>query len=367
MDTIIRVVGMMSSQSETRFFDDAGRLAAVRARESDADGHFFYSVASTGVYCYPSCVARPALQHNIGFHRTREYAEQAGFRACKRCRPDLPPRAEREAAMISSACRTIETATEPLPLAALAAKSGMSRYHFHRLFRRVVGVTPQAYAATQRQARVQNQLAEGAGVTEAIYGAGFSSSGRFYETAEAMLGMTPSRYRAGGAGEIIHVAFGRSTFGEVLVATTERGICAILLGDDPAQLARDLQQRFPHAVLASAESNVSEWVARVVAMVDDSQPARSFDVPLDIRGTAFQRQVWALLRAIPPGETRTYGEVAAQLGKPGAVRTVAGACAANALAVAIPCHRVIAANGGLAGYRWGVARKRKLIDRERAT
>lgn len=352
-----------TGQPRTPFLDDAACLAAVRARDALADGRFFYSVATTGVYCYPSCAARPALRRNLAFHASREAAERAGFRACKRCRADLPPRAEREAAMIAAACRRIERAEDALPLAELAAMSGLSPHHFHRLFRRITGVTPHAYAAAHRQSRLQRQLAGGAGVTAAIYAAGFNSSGRFYEGADAMLGMTASRYRAGGKGEIIRFACGRSSLGEVLVAATDRGICAILLGTAPAELSADLARRFPHAALQPASADLADWIRRVVALVDD--PRGGATLPLDIRGTAFQRRVWEALRTIPPGQTRTYGEVAAQLGTPAAVRAVAGACAANALAIAIPCHRVVAADGGLAGYRWGLARKRQLLDRER--
>jgi AraC family transcriptional regulator of adaptative response/methylated-DNA-[protein]-cysteine methyltransferase len=207
------------------FADDAARLAAVRARDAQADGHFVYSVATTGVFCYPSCAARPALQRNIRFHATAADAERAGFRPCLRCRPDLPPRAEREAALVAAACRFIEEAEEPPPLASLAQQAGLSDYHFHRLFRRVTGVTPKAYAGARRQSRVQSQLAAGSGVTEAIYEAGFNSSGRFYAAAPAMLGMTPSRYRAGGEGETIRYAMGESSLGTVAVAATELGIC----------------------------------------------------------------------------------------------------------------------------------------------
>lgn len=350
---------------QDRFTDDATRLAAVRTRDARADGWFFYAVVTTGVYCYPSCAARPPLRQNMAFHATREDAQRAGFRPCQRCRPDLPPRAEREAALIAASCRTLEGSAQKLTLADLAARAKLSPYHFHRLFRRITGVTPQAYAAAHRQARVQDQLAEGAGVTEAMYQAGFNSSGRFYAESDAMLGMTPSRYRAGGKGERLHVAYGQSSLGVVLVAATARGVCAILLGADRAALFGALQQRFPKAELAAAPPDFAARVDQVVALVDEPGDVARFDVPLDIRGTAFQRLVWQRLRAIPAGETRTYGEIAAAIGKPTAFRAVARACGANPLAVAIPCHRVIAAQGGLAGYRWGIERKRALLARER--
>ncbi len=344
--------------------DDEARLAAVRRRDAAADGAFLYSVATTGVYCHPSCAARPALRCNIAFHADRQDAERAGFRPCKRCRPDLPPRSAREAALVAAACRTVEAAEDAPSLAALAAAAGISPHHFHRMFRRVAGVTPKAYHAAHRQARVQAGLVAGSGVTEAIYDAGFNSSGRFYAAADAMLGMTASRYRAGGPGETIRHAAGRCSLGSVLVAATGRGVCAILLGDDAAALRADLHARFPKATLEDAGPD-ADWLARVVALVDHPGGGTAA-LPLDIRGTVFQRRVWEVLRAIPPGETLSYAAVAAQLGQPGAVRAVAGACAANALAVAVPCHRVVASTGALAGYRWGVERKRALLARERA-
>ena len=353
---------IMLDQTEYSF---AGQLAAVRARDPAADGVFFYSVATTGVYCYPSCAARPALQHNIGFHPTREHAARAGFRPCQRCRSDLPPRAEREAALVARACRFIEAAEEAPSLADLASAVGISPHHFHRLFRRIAGVTPKAYAAAKRQTRVQAGLAAGTPVTAAMYSAGFNSSGRFYAAANGMLGMAASRYRIGGAGEAIRYGTGPCSMGQVLVAATGRGVCAILLGDDPDALAADLHARFPRAALSDGGPDFGEWLAQAVALVDGTGPA-ALNLPLDIQGTAFQRRVWQALQAIPPGSTSTYGTIAAQLGRPRAVRAVAGACAANRLAVAVPCHRVVASTGALAGYRWGLRRKRALLERERA-
>jgi AraC family transcriptional regulator of adaptative response/methylated-DNA-[protein]-cysteine methyltransferase len=349
----------------TAAHDDEARLAAVRRRDAAADGTFLYSVATTGVYCHPSCAARPALRRNIAFHADRLEAERAGFRPCKRCRPDLPPRAEREATLVAAACRMIEAAEDAPSLATLAAEAAISPHHFHRMFRRVAGVTPKAYHAAHRQARMQASLAAGACVTEAIYEAGFNSSGRFYAAANAMLGMTASRYRAGGLGETIRHAVGCCSLGSVLVAATGRGVCAILLGDDAAALQADLRARFPKATLQDAGPD-AEWLAEVVAFVDHPGSSDALALPLDIRGTVFQRRVWEVLRAIPPGETLSYAAVAARLGQPAAVRAVAGACAANALAVAVPCHRVVASTGALAGYRWGVERKRALLARERA-
>jgi AraC family transcriptional regulator of adaptative response/methylated-DNA-[protein]-cysteine methyltransferase len=348
------------------FDSPAARWDAVQRRDPAADGQFLYAVQTTGVYCRPSCAARPARREHVSFHPTPAAAERAGFRPCKRCRPDLPPRAERDAALVAAACRAIEAAEEAPPLADLAAQAGLSPHHFHRTFKRIAGVTPRAYAAAHRQRRVQDGLAAGAGVTDALYAAGFGSSGRFYATAPAMLGMTPSAYRQGGQGEAVWHAVGRCSLGHVLVAATERGVCAILLGDDPAALAADLAGRFPHARLTEPDPAFAGWVAAVVRFVDDPARAEGLGLPLDVRGTAFQRRVWEALRQIPPGQTASYADVAARLGSPRAVRAVAGACGANPLAVAIPCHRVVAKSGGLGGYHWGVERKQRLLERERA-
>lgn len=348
---------------DSGFVDDATRWHAVQARDGRADGVFYYSVATTGVYCRPSCAARPARRENVAFHPTAKAAESAGFRPCKRCQPDLPPKAARDAALIARACRAIEAADEKPSLEALAEGAQLSAFHFHRLFRRITGVTPKAYAQAQRAAKVQAGLLAGASVTTAIYDSGFNSSGRFYAAADGMLGMTPSSFRAGGVGEVIWWAMGESTLGAVLVAGTARGICAILLGDSAPALVADLQARFPKADLVAATEG-AEWLADVIALVD--RPAAGACLPLDIRGTAFQRQVWEALQQIPPGQTRSYAEVAEHIGNPRAVRAVASAIAANKLAVAVPCHRVIGSDGALTGYRWGIARKAVLLAREQS-
>jgi AraC family transcriptional regulator of adaptative response/methylated-DNA-[protein]-cysteine methyltransferase len=335
------------------------RWAAVRAR---AEGPFFYSVASTGVYCRPSCAARLARPENVSFFSSAAAAERAGFRPCKRCRPDLPPLAERQAAQVAALCRIIEDSDEPIGLAELARRAGLSRFHTHRLFKAVTGVTPKAYAAAQRGRRVRGELRAQKTVTEAIYGAGYNSSARFYEKAVALLGMTPSQYRAGGADLEIRFAIGECSLGSILVAATRRGVCAILLGSNPEALLRDLERRFARARLIGADRGFEKLVASVVGLVE--QPRRGSELPLDIRGTAFQERVWQALRSIPAGETVSYAELANAVGAPRAVRAVARACAANPLAVAIPCHRVVRSDGGLSGYRWGVARKRALLERE---
>lgn len=338
------------------------RWAAVVARDPNADGSFWYSVDTTGVYCRPACGARIARPEHVRFHRTIEDAACAGFRPCKRCKPDQPPLAERHAAKVLEACRLIEEAEQAPALATLAREAGLSPYHFHRVFKAVTGLTPKAYAVAHRSQRVRNQLQRGGRVTDAIFDAGYNSNARFYESADAVLGMTPSAYRAGGVNARIRFAIGECSLGAILVARSDRGICAILLGDDPQALAHDLQDRFPNAELIGGDAQFEQTVANVVGLVE--APAAGLDLPLDVRGTAFQQRVWQALRAIPPGTTATYGEIARRIDAPLAARAVAAACAANALAVAIPCHRVVRSDGGLSGYRWGVERKRVLLERE---
>jgi AraC family transcriptional regulator of adaptative response/methylated-DNA-[protein]-cysteine methyltransferase len=347
-------------------FDDTdARWAAVRARDASADGTFYYSVKTTGVYCRPSCAARPARRENVAFHANLAAAERAGFRACKRCKPDQPPLAERQATQIAALCRLIETSDQVPTLDDLASHAGLSVFHVHRVFKAVTGVTPKAYAAAHRARRVRGELRARGTVTEAIYGAGYNSSARFYETSTAMLGMTPTKYRAGGSDLEIRFAIGQCSLGSILVAATARGVCAISLGDDPEALVHDLERRFPRAQLLGADAAFEQLVAQVVGLVE--QPRLGGTLPLDIRGTAFQQRVWKALRKIPAGKTASYADIARKIGAPRAVRAVAQACAANALAVAIPCHRVVRTDGDLSGYRWGVERKRALLDREAPT
>lgn len=346
------------------FAGDDERWAAVVARDSRADGRFFYSVLTTGVYCRPSCAARLPRRENVRFHASCAAAERAGFRPCKRCRPNERPAAEQRAAAVAKACRLIEEAEELPGLDALAAAAGMSRFHFHRVFKSVTGVTPKSYAAAHRAERVRDELARGGTVTEAIYGAGFNSSGRFYAKSAEVLGMKPRSFRDGGAGAAIRFALGECSLGSILVAATDKGVCAILFGDDPEALLRELQDRFPRAQLIGGDGAFEQLVAKVVGFVE--APALGLDLPLDLRGTAFQQRVWQALRAIPPGSTASYAEIARRIGDPRSVRAVAQACAANPVAVAIPCHRVVRRDGALAGYRWGVERKRALLERERA-
>ena len=338
------------------------RWAAVLARSAEADGSFLYSVRTTGVYCRPSCASRRAKPENVRFHTTREEAERAGFRPCKRCKPDQPSLAEQHAAAVTEACRLIESSPAMPRLEALAATAGMSTFHFHRVFKAVTGLTPKAYAAAHRGERVRRELGRSRSVTAAIYQSGYSSNGRFYGESAGMLGMTPSDYRAGGANAAIRFAVGECSLGSILVASSERGVCAILLGDDPDALARQLQDLFPRAEMIGGDAEFERLVAKVVGFVE--APGLGLDLPLDVRGTAFQQRVWQALREIPAGETLSYTELARRIGSPKAVRAVAQACAGNPLAVAIPCHRVVRSDGGLSGYRWGVERKRALLGRE---
>jgi AraC family transcriptional regulator of adaptative response/methylated-DNA-[protein]-cysteine methyltransferase len=341
---------------------DDPRWARIVARDKTADGHLWYSVVTTGVYCRPSCPSRTANPKNVQLHDSLESAKATGFRPCKRCNPEGLSTDVENAALVAKACRLIEESEEELSLDKLADAVGLSPSYFHRMFKAATGVTPKDYAAAHRAAKVREGLASGSSVTEAIYDAGFNSSGRFYEKSADMLGMTPSRYRAGGANEKIKFAVGQSHLGAILVASTKKGIAAILLGDDPDKLVRDLQDRFPRAHLIGADRDYENLVARVVGIVEE--PGSGLNLPLDVRGTAFQERVWKALREVPAGTTVSYADIARRIGAPKSVRAVARACAANKLAVAIPCHRVVRNDGSLSGYAWGIERKRALIERE---
>lgn len=341
--------------------DDA-KWQAVVQKDRSADGQFYYSVKTTGVYCLPSCPARTALRKNVAFYDSSEEAEAAGFRACKRCRPTGPTLAEEHSALVAKVCRTIESAEEPPTLDETARAAGMSPFYFHRIFKAATGLTPKAYAAAHRARRVREELTKRPTVTEAIYEAGFHSNGRFYAKSAETLGMKPKHYREGGSGATIRFAVGECSLGSILVAASETGVCAIFLGDDPDALARNLQDRFPKSELIGGDAEFEKTVAQVVGFVE--APRIGLDLPLDVRGTAFQQRVWQALRDIPVGATASYTEIANRIGLPKAVRAVAQACGANPLAVAIPCHRVVRLGGGLSGYRWGVERKRALLQRE---
>jgi AraC family transcriptional regulator of adaptative response/methylated-DNA-[protein]-cysteine methyltransferase len=339
------------------------RWACVVARDRSADGQFWYSVATTGIYCRPSCPSRGCRPENVAFHDTLADAKATGFRACKRCNPDGVSQDIENAILVEKACRMIEQSEEAPSLAQLADAVELSQSYFHRLFKSTTGLTPKAYAVARRAERVRKELAKGHSVTEAIYDAGFNSSGRFYEKSKDMLGMTPTHYREGGTNEEIRFAIGQSSLGAILVASSAKGVVAILIGEDPEKLAHDLQDRFPKARLVGGDRDYEALVAQVVGLVE--APGLGLNLPLDVRGTAFQQRVWQALRKIPVGKTVSYADIATQIGAPKAVRAVASACAANNLAVAIPCHRVVRSDGSLARYAWGVERKRQLLDLEK--
>jgi AraC family transcriptional regulator of adaptative response/methylated-DNA-[protein]-cysteine methyltransferase len=346
--------------------DDA-RWAAVVARDPAADGAFVLGVRTTGIYCRPTCPARRPKRQNVAFYDGPAAARSAGLRACLRCEPDAAPERRVAAQAVTAAARLIEAAVAdeaPTPaLAALAARAGYAPHHFHRMFRRQTGLTPRGYAAALRARRVADGLAAGASVTEAIHAAGYGSASRFYAEAGARLGMAPSARRDGGRGETIRHAAAGTSLGRVLVAATDKGVCAIQFGDGDASLEAWLRRRFPNARIEPADPGFAATLAAVVALIE--RPGVDPGLPLDLRGTAFQERVWRALRAIPPGHTASYAEIAAAVGRPGAARGVATACAANAVAVAVPCHRVVHADGSISGYRWGVARKAALLARER--
>ena len=354
---------MMTTRRTPPFTSDRERWQAVVDRDRAADGAFVYSVRTTGVYCRPTCPARRALRKNVRFYTTCREAEAAGFRPCKRCRPAQSSLNERQAAAVARACRLIEQAGDEPNLSQLAESVGLSSYHFHRLFKAQTGLTPKAYAAAQRAGRVRSELARGSRVTQALYRAGYHNSSRFYAMSKKILGMTPKAFRAGGEGAVIRFAIGQCWLGAILVAASQQGVCGILLGDEPDELLRDLQDRFPKAELIGGDAKFERMVAKVIGFVEN--PSQGLDLPLDIRGTAFQQRVWRALRAIPIGTTTSYAKIARQLGCPTSSRAVGQAIAANPIAVAVPCHRVVRTDGSLSGYRWGVARKSALLARER--
>ena len=355
----------MNTPTPIKQTTDDPRWAAVLARDSAQNGKFYYSVATTGIYCRPSCGARLPRVQNVAFHESCMAAEQAGFRPCKRCKPDQADQVQQHANIVAQACRFITDAETEPTLDEIAQHVGISAYHFHRLFKSITGVTPKVYAKANQLARVRDELHKSSTITDAIYDAGFASNSRFYAQSNQNLGMTPTQYRHGGADTIIHFALGQCTLGAILVARSTRGICTIALDDTPEQLLQALQDQFPHAELIGAEADFEQQIARVIAFVDT--PQIGLDLPLDIRGTAFQQRVWQALRAIPVGETVSYSELAQRIGSPQSTRAVANACSANTLAVAIPCHRVVRQNGDLSGYRWGIERKQKLLAAEHQT
>lgn len=344
------------------YSNDEIRWAAVQARDPAADGQFVYAVTTTGVYCRPSSSSRLPKRENVIFFDTACEAEAAGYRPSLRASADRTDSANQHKALVAQACRQIESAETPPRLEDLARQANISPFHFHRLFKAQTGLTPKAYASAHRARRMRHELNKAGTVTEAIYEAGFNSNSRFYDASERMLGMPPRDYRAGGRNAHIQFAVGQCTLGAILVAQSQRGICAILLGDDAEQLVRDLQDQFPKADLIGGDPGFEQLVAQVVGFVE--APALGLNLPLDVQGTAFQERVWQALREIPPGTTVSYAQIAERIGAPKAVRAVAQACGANRIAVAIPCHRVVRRDGDISGYRWGVERKRAILLRE---
>lgn len=352
--------------SSTTVFDtDTSRWDALVERDRSAEGHFFTAVKTTGVYCRPACPSRLPKRENVEFFDDRESAAKAGYRPCKRCQPDAESPQLNQTHMIARACRAIEKSESALSLGELASLANLSPWHFHRLFKAVVGVTPKQYATTHRSQRFKAKLTLDSTVTDAIYDAGFGSSSRAYEASSAQLGMTPSAYRDGGAGLEIWIATGQCFLGLVLVAATELGICAIEFGDDPATMRNQFESRFSNAHIVDDDTDFNDWLEEVVAFIDT--PEIGLDLPLDIQGTAFQCRIWDALRRVPPGTTLSYGELADRIGNSNSARAVAQACATNKVAVAVPCHRVVRKDGGLGGYKWGIGRKRALLQREGGT
>jgi AraC family transcriptional regulator, regulatory protein of adaptative response / methylated-DNA-[protein]-cysteine methyltransferase len=326
------------------------------------EGDFLYAVTTMGVYCRPGCPSPRPLRKNVRFFDTPSEAEAAGFRACKRCDPK-GERARLALAVVRDACASIEAAETMPSLDALAARSGYSRFHFLRMFRDHTGVTPRGYAESVRAKRLQTALASGTRVADAVAEAGFGSESRVYEKTGAILGMTPGAARRGGMGELIRTAFADCPFGRLLIGTTDKGVCFLGFAEPDDALMADLRRRFPRARIAADDNGLREMLSAVVAFLEE--PKHSLDLPLDLRGTVFQQRVWRTLCQIPLGQTRTYGELARMIEQPNAVRAVARSCATNPVSLAVPCHRVIGSDGKLTGYRWGVPRKKALLERER--
>jgi AraC family transcriptional regulator, regulatory protein of adaptative response / methylated-DNA-[protein]-cysteine methyltransferase len=335
---------------------------AVLARDANYDGEFFFAVASTGVYCRPSCAAKRPRRENVTFFRRPEEAEKAGYRACLRCRPKAAGRSP-QTETVRQICRFIEQhLDEPVTLERLGEEFGQSPFHLQRTFKKALGITPKAYADSCRMGLLKRNLQAGRTVTNALYDAGYSSSSRLYERTASQLGMTPDKYRRGAVAATIRYTCTESPLGRMLVAATEKGICAIQFGDTDDELVEGLKREFPFALRKRDDESMRSWTSTVLNQIAGHKPNRS--LPLDIQATAFQKRVWAHLQSLPFGTTQSYGEVAKAIGRPSAARAVARACATNRIAIAIPCHRVVREDGELAGYRWGVERKKTLLQLE---
>jgi AraC family transcriptional regulator, regulatory protein of adaptative response / methylated-DNA-[protein]-cysteine methyltransferase len=349
---------------------ESNAWGSVLRRDEAFDGKFVYAVATTGIYCRPSCPSRRPNRTNVRFFYSAKAAERAGFRACQRCSPASA--ATRSSVAVQRARdyidrELLEQRGDRITLDRVAAEAGLSPHHLQRRFKSIVGLTPAQYARAGKRERLKDELRRGATVSRAAYGAGYGSSSRVYESAGSQLGMTPATYQRGGAGAHIEYLVASTPFGQLLVAKTERGICAVTLGDDAGTLESALAAEYPAAErkrIEAPESVLGVWVSEIVASLDGQRGPAS--LPLDLQGTAFQWKVWRELQRIPAGETRSYSEVAAAIGAPGSTRAVASACAKNQVALVIPCHRVVRRGGELGGYRWGIDRKRELIENERA-
>ncbi|MBZ7272197.1 bifunctional DNA-binding transcriptional regulator/O6-methylguanine-DNA methyltransferase Ada [Klebsiella grimontii] len=340
---------------------DERRWQAVCERDARADGQFVFAVLTTGVCCRPTCRSRRALRENVRFYPDVATAQAEGFRPCKRCQPEKSDPQQQKVEKVAAACRLLEQET-PMTLEALARQAALSPFHFHRLFKSVTGMTPKAWQQAWRARRLREALGQGAKITDAALSAGFPDSSSYYQQADAALGMTGRQFRRGGEDLDITWVCGDGPLGRYLVAESERGVCAVLPGESDALLCAELASLFPNARLHPGDEAFRQRVAQVFSHLDDHR--QPFSLPLDLRGTAFQLQVWQALRQIPAGETRSYRQVAQSIGRPRAVRAVASACAANKLALVIPCHRVVREDGALSGYRWGTARKALLLARE---
>ena len=340
---------------------DERRWQAVCERDARADGQFVFAVLTTGVCCRPTCRSRRALRENVRFYPDVATAQAEGFRPCKRCQPEKSDPQQQKVEKVAAACRLLEQET-PMTLEALARQAALSPFHFHRLFKSVTGLTPKAWQQAWRARRLREALGQGEKITDAALSAGFPDNSSYYQQADAALGMTARQFRRGGEDLDITWVCGDGPLGRCLVAESERGVCAVLPGESDALLCAELASLFPNARLHPGDEAFRQRVAQVFSHLDDHR--QPFSLPLDLRGTAFQLQVWQALRQIPAGETRSYRQVAQSIGRPRAVRAVASACAANKLALVIPCHRVVREDGALSGYRWGTARKALLLARE---
>jgi len=355
---------VMKKQLELWSADQEELWQAVLAKDARRDGQFVFAVSSTGIYCRPSCPSRRPRRDRVSFFQLPENAEQAGFRACRRCHPRNAASVDPQTQMARDVCRLIEANQgEPITLSALSERLGVSSFHLQRTFKSVMGISPKDYAETHRVNKFKQDVRGGEPITSAMYDAGFGSSSRLYESAAAQLGMTPATYGKGGRGMTINYAVTASPLGRLLVAATDKGVCSVMLGDSDATLKADLSREFPAAQIRHDEKPLQSSLKSIVDYLKNKTP--HLDLPLDIRATAFQRQVWQQLRAIPYGQTHSYSEVARAIGQQTAVRAVARACATNPVALVIPCHRVIREDKTLGGYRWGLERKKKLLQAER--